>query len=227
MQKWDHLQLQQFLSSHPKLRLREFTEDSVSIEGEYDIHAQMTGYQAIHETYELLIVFPRGYPRSIPTVIEQSKLIPRNSDYHTYEDGSFCLGSDIKIKLILHDTPCIADFFAKVIDPFLYAVTYKIQHNLYPFGDLDHGEKGLIDDYEDLFNVKDKKSVLIVLQALGKRKRVANKLPCPCGCGGRIGKCDYRFSLHRWRRLAKRRWFREHLSKSFSPIPVPTPKNIK
>ena len=205
------------MSQHPKMRLTEYNVERVVVEGEYLLNAKMDGYEVIQDTYKLQITFPAHYPRSLPRVNELDKRIPRKSDYHTYDDGSFCLGSEIKIKSILFDHPLITEFIEKILNPFLYAVSYRLQFNIYPFGELDHGEKGLVDDYIHLFNVPDKASVLQVLGALGKRKRVANKMRCPCGCGNRIGKCNYRFNLQHWRRLERLRWFRNHL-KEFSPV---------
>lgn len=218
MSKWDQLELQKFLASNPKMRLTHFGDETVSIEGDYDVNAQMEGFNPIHDSYALKISFPEKYPRVVPTVIETELRIPRDPEYHTYRDGSFCLGSEIKLKAILCETPNISDFVEKILDPFLYSISYKLKYDDYPNGDLDHGEAGLIDDYECLFRVNGKSSVLRVLAALGKRKRVANKLQCPCGCGKRLGTCDFRFSLKKWRHLDKRRWFREYLSKSFTPI---------
>jgi hypothetical protein len=211
MSKWHELKLQELLSSQPRMRLIEYGDEQAVVEGEYFLNAQMDGYEAIKETYKLRIIFPVRYPRSLPQVTETWNRIPRNLEYHTSDNGTFCLGSEIKLKSILYEHPSIIDFIKKILDPFLYAVSYKLRYNFYPFGDLDHGEDGLIDDYQRFFNVPDKASVLQVLRALGKRKSEANKLLCPCGCGVRIGKCNYRFKLEHWRRLENRRWFREHL----------------
>lgn len=224
MSKWERLELQKYLASNPKMRLTHFGNETITIEGEYDVNAQMEGFNPIHATYALKILFPREYPRVIPTVIETEHRIPRESEYHTYNNGSFCLGSEINLKVILFETPNIADFVERILDPFLYSISYKLKYDYYPNGDLDHGEAGLIEDYERLFHVNKKSSVLSVLAALGKRKRVANKLPCPCGCGKKLGKCEFRFTLEKWRCLDKRSWFREHLSKSFTPIEIPKRK---
>lgn len=222
MSKWDDLKLQEFLSLHPRMRLTGFG-NNVVVEGEYDLDAKMEGFEVIQDIFKIKISFPDNYPRDLPTVIETGSLIPRVSDYHTYQDGSFCLGSEIKLKSILHDFPTVPEFADKILNPFLYAVSYKIKHGFSPFGELDHGEAGLIDDYQRLFGVEGKKSVLWVLDALGNRKRVANKLPCPCGCSLRLGRCDFRFSLMKWRRVAKRRWYRAHISQ-FAPIEKPPKK---
>ncbi len=214
MSKWDVFNLQQFLASNPKMRLAHYGE-TVSIEGRYDINAQMEGFNEIHDTYALKINIHEEYPRVIPSVFEIRNRIPKNLEHHIYNNGSFCLGSEIRLKAILSETPGIPDFAERILDPFLYSVSYKLKYNQFPNGELAHGEAGLIDDYERMFNVTGKDSVLKVLSALGKKKRVANKLPCPCGCGKRLGNCEFRFSLEKWRRLDKRRFFREHLSKLF------------
>ena len=216
MLKWERFQLQKFLTLNSKMRLTQFDNEVITIEGEYELNAQMPGFKPIHDSYQLKILFPKNYPKVVPTVFETEHNIIREPEYHTYKDGSFCLGSEIKLKSILFETPNISDFFSEILDPFLYSVTYKLKYDQYPNGDLDHGEAGLIDDYEDLFHVEGKSSVLKVLNALGKRKRVANKLPCPCGCKNRLGKCIFRLTLENWRQLDKRSWFREHLSQSFT-----------
>lgn len=185
----------------------------VCIEGRYDIHAQMEGFNEIHDSYALKIVIDEKYPREIPSVFETAGWLPRDLEYHIYSNGSFCLGSEIRLKAMLSETPSIPEFAERILDPFLYSVSYKLKYNRFPNGELAHGEAGLIDDYERMFNVTGKDSVLKVLSALGKKKRVANKLPCPCGCGKKLGNCEFRFSLEKWRRLDRRRFFREHLSK--------------
>lgn len=201
------------LSSHPQLRLVDFSDEKIVVEGDYNLNAKMDGYKVIQGTYLIRITFPANYPKTLPIVAELDKTIPRHIDYHTYPDGSFCLGSEIKLKSTLYDYPTATDLIEKVVEPFLYKIVHKLKYGVAPYGELDHGEAGLVHDYQRLFNVKDKTSVLQVLRALGKRKREANKLLCPCGCGLRIGKCDYRFNLQRWRRLDRRRWFKNYLKK--------------
>lgn len=217
MTKWGILKLQEFLSLHPQMRLTEYCDEQVVVEGDYLLNAQMDGYDSIQGVFRLRIIFPDRYPRELPIVSELDGRIPRHMDYHTYTDGSFCLGSVIKLKNILFDSPTALDLVEQVITPFLYNIVYKLKYGVVPSGELDHGEKGLIYDYQRLFNVKGKYEVLQVLKALGRRKREANKLLCPCGCGGRIGKCNYRLFLQQWRRIEKRRWFKKHLSE-FTPI---------
>lgn len=221
---WDNICLEEFLSQNPKMRLSRMNNNEIVIEGNYNINAQMEGAHHIEETYELKLVIDKNHPRLIPKVFETGGKIPRAPDYHINHDGSFCLGSEIKVKSVLFDKPDIVSFSENLLTPFLYSICHKIKFNSLPYGELDHGENGLIDDYQQLFGVKDKQSVLWALEALGRRKRDANKLPCSCGCGERLGKCSFRFSLNKWRKLEKRRWYRTHLANNFTPIKKPKKK---
>ena len=218
MSKWENLGLVKFLASQPRMRIVSYAHTEISLAGHYHCRAQKEGHHEIDEYYALTIAFPSRYPHAIPSVTETAHLIERHEDFHTYKDGSFCLGSDIRIRAIISESPRLTDFAEKVLNPFLYSVSYKILYGEFPYGDLAHGEPGLVDDYEQFFSVRGKRAVLDVLNALGRRKRVANKLPCPCTCRRRLGKCDFRFKLEEWRKLDKRSWFREHAVERFKPL---------
>lgn len=227
MRHWDDLGLEDFLASHPRIRIVAINNDQVELAGEYHLKAQLAGSQLIDRTYQLRLVCPRDYPRKLPKVLDEERYLPRNQEYHTYSDGSFCLGSELKIKSLLRDDHSFTAFFENIVDRFLYAVTHRIEFGSFPYGELAHGEQGLIDDYGEMFGLSGKLPVLRALRALGKRKREANKLPCPCGCGRRLGRCDYRFVLNEFRNVECRRWFRQHLEKSFSPIERPKKSDKK
>ena len=216
MEPWDCLDLEDFLSRNPGLRLTRFGPESLTIQGEHLLCAQLEGCELVQKRFELSIEIQAGYPKVIPTVYECAGVLPRNQDHHTYQDGSFCLGSELRLRLMLNQDSSLSAFLANIVDPFLYSVTYYLQHGFYPYGQLAHGEEGLVEDYERLFGVSGRRAVVQALLALSKRKRIANRLSCPCGCSHRLGLCDYRFKLNKWRPLDQRRFYREQL-KSFGP----------
>lgn len=217
MQHWDALGLEDFLVAHPRIRIAEINDKRLVLAGEYHLRAQLAGSQLVDRIYQLKLICPRDYPENLPKVIDEEKYFPRNHEYHTYNDGSFCLGSELKIKSKLRDDRSLSAFFEEIVDGFLYAVTHRIEYGNFPYGELEHGEQGLVDDYGEMFGISGKLAVMCALHALGKRKREANKLPCPCGCGLRLGRCDYRYVLNGFRNIARRRWFREHLHQFFTP----------
>lgn len=217
MRHWGALGLEDFLANHPRVRIAEINNEQLVLAGKYHLKAKLAGSQLVDRTYQLKLICPRDYPKKLPKVIDEGKFFPRNQEYHTYGDGEFCLGSELKIKSLVRDDHSLSAFFEKVIDRFLYAVTHRIEFGNFPYGELAHGEQGLVDDYGEMFGLSGKLAVLRALQALGRCKREANKLPCPCGCGLRLGRCDYRFVLNKFRNVERRCWFREHLKRSFTP----------
>jgi len=82
--------------------LQQLAKDGIS-EDEFNdqLKAQLAGSRFIERTFSLRIVCPSEYPRALPVVFDTAGYFPRNQDFHTYSDGSFCLGSDLKIKSIL------------------------------------------------------------------------------------------------------------------------------
>lgn len=221
MRHWNALGLEDFLAAHPRIRIKDVDDERLVLAGEYHLKAQLPGSQLVERTYRLTLVCPSDYPAKLPTVIDEEQYFPRNQEYHTYGDGSFCLGSELKIKSLLKDDHSLSVFYSEIVDGFLYAVTHRIEYGNFPYGELKHGEQGLVDDYGEMFGVSGKLAVVRAIHALGKRKREANKLPCPCGCGLRLGRCDYRLVLNGFRNIERRRWFRWHLKDSFKPIKKP------
>ncbi|MEJ6531819.1 hypothetical protein [Pseudoalteromonas lipolytica] len=208
-----------FLSHHSSIRITDLKDSAVELAGNYELYVRFEDGRIIKECVELKIVIPRGYPKSIPTVYEISNKFPRTPDYHTYQDGSLCLTSEIRLRITCLENPKFEDFFKAIVEPCLLSIAYKVKFGTTPFGELEHGEAGLIDDYESLLGVNGKKSVMLSLKALSMKYRQANKLACPCNCGVRLGRCSFRFRLKSMRKVIKRKWYREHLASNFTPIP--------
>lgn len=215
----DQIGLGEFLSQHPSLRVTCIDGEKIIIEGIFGIYAQIQGYDLIEDSYRLRITLTKNFPNDLPKVFEIGGRIPDDDNHHINpNEKSLCLGSTLKLKLMLSQQPTIVYFGNQILTPFLYSISYKLKHGTFPYGELQHGEAGLIQDYEQIFGVKGKQSVMLVLKALGIRKRLANRLPCACGCGQALRKCDFRFILNSFRGKVKRRWFLTHLRDDFTKI---------
>jgi hypothetical protein len=148
---------------------------------------------------------PPQFPRHTPEVSETGGAIPRTPDFHINPDGTFCLGSPLRLKTRLHENADFLNFVEMHLDPFLFAVTYKLQNGgPFIFDELAHGNKGEITDYCDLLGMRNEPQVLKALIALSQKRRVANKRPCPCGCGNRLGVCKAHHTLNKVRKCAPR-----------------------
>jgi len=192
------------------LRLVESNNERIVLEGMYPVNAKMEGYQHIDKQLRLRIEVEKGFPDILPRIIDPGEHIPRSLDYHTYKDGSFCLGSELNLKATIANDPSIGNFLYKCVEPFLYSVLHKQKYGVIPF-ELAHGADGLVDDYELLFGVKGEEAVWHTIALLGKKKRIANKLHCPCECGLRVGKCDLHIILNKLRKVGSRRSYLTYL----------------
>lgn len=166
----------------------------------------------INLDYSLLIHIPFDYPENLPTIFENLGTIQNSASNHINQDGSFCLGSPLRLKLILKKNSDFKYFFEKCVLPYLYAVTINTQQNAgFPFGELEHGTTGLILDLQDFFQLKDSSQVYQMLKILSSRKKVANRMVCPCGCEQRVTKCNYFQHILRMRKVLNRSEWEEQL----------------
>ncbi|PHS06176.1 MAG: hypothetical protein COA78_14570 [Blastopirellula sp.] len=231
MARWDDYGLDELLANYPKLQLKEESREKLVVEGQFDlINAQMEGFDAITESIHLRIEFPGGYSKEIPKVIDLDGKIPKNPDHHINvgkDDASFCLGSGIKVLDDIAKDTSLCGFLENTVRNYLYRIFYKIKHGVVPGDELPHYEEGLVQDYENIFGINGEENISRLVKALGYRKRVANKLKCPCGCTFRLGKCDFRLLLPEWRSKAPRSWYRNHWEEHFKPALKSKKKHAK
>jgi hypothetical protein len=184
----------------------------VLVSGDYRLDATHASAGRMQHVFQLKIRIPDSFPASPPKVYEIGGNIPRKSDFHVnITDGSFCLGSPIGLKAILHDEPDLAGFLSACLRPFLYAALVKKEKGgAFVFGELRHFDAGILEDLASRLAIPER-SVRYALSLLGKRKRIANKCPCPCGCGKRLGGCMTNAAVCRLRSVASRSWFKAQL----------------
>lgn len=166
---------------------------------------------AITDSYSLTIEVPHAFPAALPAVTEIGGRIPRDGHHHVNPDETLCLGSPLRLLLKLSKQPTLSGFTDGCIVPYLYAVTHKLRFGGgFVFDELDHGARGVLRDYMVLFGLEKPQQARAAWLLLGMKERHANKRPCPCGCGKRLGRCKFNRRLQRFRALASRTWFRAH-----------------
>lgn len=182
---------------------------SAVLSGSFDFSAQRRGMPEIRDGYDLSITVPSLFPRDLPSVIETAGRIPRDGNHHVNPDGTLCLGSRLRLIWILSKTPTLVGYAEKCLVPYLYSISHKLRFGgRFPFDELEHDSPGELKDYADLFGLKRSEQAKRALELLGMKKRRANKRLCPCGCGKRLGRCQFNFRLQKFRLLANRSWFK-------------------
>lgn len=140
---------------------------------------------------------------------------------HVYGSGDLSLDSTHTARQKLGRLPSLIRLVEQFVVPFLYAATWQQQGGTgYPFEDLAHGGAGLLEDYECILGLMGSEAVAGALKALTKRPREANKLPCPCGCQCRLGRCVYRHTLATLKHGTTRKFFRlllDQFSNAYPP----------
>lgn len=211
----NHWGCSDFLDGYPEMTLRPTGNGGTRLSGLFRFSASCPGEATtIADQFRIAIEVPRGFPRDIPIVFETGGRIPRSPEFHVNADGSLCLGSPVRLLTIAAAHPTLLGFVDQVLVPFLFAVSKSLSTGCrFPFGELSHGTPGALADYQALFGLKTAQQVKLAIRALSVRKRIANKHPCPCGCGVRLGRCALRFKLNPLRMAASRAWFRRELGR--------------
>jgi len=203
--------LTQFLLDYPGMSTAPCSEAGVCLRGKFRFKASESGGDEIDDSYKLEIVFPDKFPQAFPTVKETGGKIPRDGNFHVNPDGTLCLGSPLRLLRKVHGAPSVSGFVEKCLVPYLYAVSYKQKYGGdFVFGELAHGEKGIVEDYAAMLGLKQKHQIIQAIKLLGIRRRIANKRPCPCGCGKRLGVCPFHHKLNEFRKMAPVSWFKNH-----------------
>ncbi|MGE4054615.1 MAG: YecA family protein [Vicinamibacterales bacterium] len=193
------------LAHYRDLRLLPATTGPLMFAGVVAFDATSAGRDRISDQYEVSIAVPVDFPRAFPAVRETAGRVPKT--FHTNPDGTLCLGSPTRLMLALHPAPSLEQFVTRCLVPYLYSYSHYERHGIMPFSELRHGIAGIRDDLASLYGVGLGANVSNFTRLTALSVRVANKAPCPCGSGRRLGRC-HNVRVNRLRRLLGRAWFR-------------------
>jgi hypothetical protein len=201
--------LQRFLEEQPHMSIKPGVNPGLVIEGRFWFSAESEGRDSITDSYDLRLEVPEYFPGGIPRVTERDFRIPRTPSFHVNSDGTLCLGSPLRLLWKISQKPSLAGFASECLVPYLYAISHKLKlGGKFPFSELEHGTAGELADYADLFCLDSTAAARRTLEILRMKKRKANKLPCPCGCRKRLGKCEFNWTIRKFRGLLNGSGFR-------------------
>ncbi|MDB4891848.1 MAG: hypothetical protein JWL61_3703 [Gemmatimonadetes bacterium] len=193
--------LAEALSRQPGLTLVPSVSADRVIRGELRCHRAGPDDIVVDREYSVSIELPPGFPKELPRVFETGGRVPRT--FHTNPDKTLCLGSPIAQRLAIAEEPTVGGFIDGVIVPFLYAHAFHERYNRMPFGELAHGARGLEADLLRTFRLPRGTCATEFLRLASLTRRHANKRPCPCHSGVRVGRC-HGAQVHQARRVLGR-----------------------
>jgi len=184
-------QFQELCLGFPRLKLQKYGEGPWYVRGKLWFSRTYLK-KNIEDEYSIEILIPQDYSLVLPRIFESGGRIPR--DFHQYQDGALCLGAPLAIKLKFRKQPTLFGFVDGCVIPYLYSYSYECKFGKLPFGELSHGGKGILEYYQDVFDVKDHRRVLKLLQILAE-ENYHDHDRCPCGRGRRFHACHGKLLL--------------------------------
>jgi hypothetical protein len=209
----------ELLAKYPELRIIPSAKDDLKLGGELEFNVRGPDDVVIADAYCVELRIPPNYPEGIPTVFETGGRVPKT--YHKLTDGSLCLAAPTELRLRVKNSTKLEEFVELFVIPYLFGFSYREIRGVPPYGELEHGKEGLREYFAHLFDVSDRKVALQLVRLASLKKKPANKLPCPCGSGRRLGRCHHAI-VNELRSELGRRWFASHFD-DLAPRADPTP----
>lgn len=195
------------LARHERLRIKVLPDgEGFHVSGRIELVAQSPGYPEVKDSFAVQIRVPSTCPTELPLVYPADDRIP--STFHRLDCGAFCLGSPTRQRLALAKSKSLANFVDSFVLPYLYSYSVVEMGLAYPFGELAHGLRGILDDFKSLFLADSDDAAKAFVYLVSRPKSKANHCQCPCGIGLRLSKCRTHHSLVTgYRKRLGRKWF--------------------
>src|SRR5262245_17702384 len=204
-QRYEALGIDIVLDRHRGLCITPSATADIIVAGALPFEVTGPRGEVIADEYEIEIRIRPGFPGTLPTVYETSKRVP--ADYYKLAGGALCLGAPTEVRLILRRSPTLLTVVDQFVIPYLFGYSSYLRNGKMPYGELDHGNDGIRKYLAEMFGGTTAAHPEEFLKLASKKKRDANKCPCPCDSGRRLGRCHSRSTNH-WRRRIGRHWFR-------------------
>lgn len=165
-------------------------DNHVEITGTYSLRSadELVAAHGPLATYQIRVQMPSDFPRSEPILSELGNAFPHHHDRHVNADGSCCFGVWETIWL---DRPAmtVAEFMAGPVHSYFFSQYYYDNEQEWPFGELPHGDEGIIKAYSAMLGCASNRRVVVGLLKVLSKKWKRDRKPCSCGSRKRLRNC--------------------------------------
>ncbi len=163
---------------------------------ECDDYCSLTGNVMLNHTYNNIcmteqflinIIIPVNFPYELPKVTELNSRIDKNYP-HLYQNGEFCLASNIELKKYLCNNDNICEFIDNYVIPYLYTYKFYEEYGIYPFGERSHGFWGDLEYLGEICGTDNINKLYNIMFYIGHHRYRGHNL-CPCGSNKKIRNC--------------------------------------
>jgi hypothetical protein len=189
-ERYERLQVTWVLEQHRGLRIAATDGHDLTLRGSLAFRVTGPDGEMIDDAYDVEICVPLHFPRLLPRVKETGGRIPRH--YHKLEGNLLCLGAPTALRMEFTLSPTLPTIVNRFVIAYLYGYSYYTRHGRTPFGELAHGDEGIRQNLVEIFAARTATQPEEFLRLAGMKRREANKHPCACGSGRRLGRCHNR-----------------------------------
>lgn len=143
----------------------------------------------IEDKYQVKIQAVENYPHNFPLVFETGGRIPKNIDWHIFEQtGNCCIASPPEEIIICNSGLKLLSFIENQVKNYFYSQVFRNQ-NGYFLKERSHGSKGWIEFFEETFMTNNIFNIEFGLNQIIQGKKIERVSKCFCGSGKKYRKC--------------------------------------
>jgi SEC-C motif len=178
-------QLEEIIEKYPKLY--KFTSNNILIlKGFIDV---IDNNGKVWDTFEIEIHPIDKFPNAFPILFEIGGKIPRNSDWHIYDNGSCCLTVPPNETIVCKNGITVLEFIDEWVLPYLANQVYRNLTGNFANGEYSHGVLGIIEFYEKLLVTKNENEIVKILYFILKENKPKRTNICFCGSRKKFRHC--------------------------------------
>jgi hypothetical protein len=143
------------------------------------------------DTFDIIMLVPKGYPYCVPILFEKSKIIPRDVDWHISNEGACCYDIDHNLIALSKKGIYMPDFIAEKIYSYFANQLYKISEKKYAGQEYAHYLEGTIQYYEEEHKLLSEHTIVLFLERIISSIKIGRNDDCPCGSGLKVKRCHF------------------------------------
>ncbi|WP_445737626.1 SEC-C metal-binding domain-containing protein [Mariniflexile sp.] len=143
----------------------------------------------VEDKYQVKIQAVDNYPHNFPLVFETGGRIPKNIDWHIFEQtGNCCIASPPEEIIDCNSGLHLLSFIDNQVKNYFYSQVFRNQ-NGYFLKERSHGSKGWIEFFEETFMTNNIFNIEFGLNQIIQGKKINRVSMCFCGSGKKYRKC--------------------------------------
>lgn len=178
-------QIEDVIKKYPNLYVHKKDNRQIVLKGKILVNREENDFRVFHE-YTIDIIIPI-VSDELPYVIDSSRYIPVTYP-HYYRNGKLCLDTDTSIKMRFINGFVISEWIFEYVEMYFFSYEYYKRYKQFPFGEREHGFKGILQTYQDKLQVNTYIQTVRLLSFIAENNYRGHIL-CPCGSQKKLRNC--------------------------------------